>query len=93
MPRRLQAMKDVVACEKLRGAGKRALIRRYPNGATQPAMVIPKGRRTWRTETSKYPQEKKSTEIPKVVASEIGEAISRYYIETAEQPGKVDRSW
>ncbi len=27
-------MKDVVACEKLRGAGKQALIRRYPNGET-----------------------------------------------------------
>ena len=28
-------MKDVAACEKLRGAGKRALIRRYPNGETR----------------------------------------------------------
>jgi len=27
---------------------------------------------TWGTETSKYPQEKKSTEIPQVVASERG---------------------
>ena len=75
MPRRLQAMKDVVACDKLRGAGKRALIRRFPNGATRPEMVIPKGKRTRRTETSKYPEEKKSTEIPKVVASEIGGAM------------------
>ena len=41
MPRRLQAMKDVAACEKLRGAGKRALIRRYPNGETRPARVTP----------------------------------------------------
>ena len=32
-------------------------------------------KRTRRTETSKYPEEKKSTEIPKVVASEIGPAI------------------
>ena len=32
-------------------------------------------KRTWRTETSKYPEEKKSTEIPKVVASEIGRAF------------------
>jgi hypothetical protein len=31
-------MKDVVACEKLRGAGKRALIRRYPNGETRPLL-------------------------------------------------------
>jgi hypothetical protein len=27
-------MKDVVACEKPRGAGKQALIRGYPNGET-----------------------------------------------------------
>src|SRR5260221_14042380 len=38
MPWRLQAMKDVAACEKLRGAGKRALIRRYPNGETRPLL-------------------------------------------------------
>jgi hypothetical protein len=35
MPWRLQAMKDVEACEKLRGAGKQALIRRCPNGETR----------------------------------------------------------
>ena len=75
MPWRLQAMKDVVACEKLRGAGKRALIRRCPNGETHSEMSIPQGKRTRRTETSKYPEEKKSTEIPKVVASEIGGAM------------------
>src|SRR3954452_20047692 len=34
MPWRLQAMKDVIACDKLRGAGKLALIRRFPNGET-----------------------------------------------------------
>ncbi len=32
-------------------------------------------KRTWRTETSKYPEEKTSTEIPKVVASEMGRAF------------------
>ena len=32
-------------------------------------------RRTGRTETSKYPEEEKSTEIPKVAASEIGLAL------------------
>ena len=36
MPWRLQAMKDVVACEKPRGAGKQALIRGCPNGETHP---------------------------------------------------------
>ena len=34
MPWRLQAMKGVEAYEKLRGAGKQALIRRCPNGET-----------------------------------------------------------
>ena len=34
MPRRQEAMKDVVACEKPRGVGKLALIRGCPNGET-----------------------------------------------------------
>lgn len=34
MPWRQKAMKDVVACDKLRGAGKYASIRRFPNGET-----------------------------------------------------------
>ena len=37
MPWRQQAMKDVVACDKPRGAGKQALIRGFPNGATHPS--------------------------------------------------------
>ena len=35
MPWRKQAMKDVASCEKLRGAAKRAVSRRFPNGATR----------------------------------------------------------
>jgi len=35
MPWHREAMKDVVSCEKLRGAAKQALIRRYPNGETR----------------------------------------------------------
>ena len=34
MPWRQEAMKDVVACDKLRGVGKLTLIRRFPNGET-----------------------------------------------------------
>ena len=34
--------------------------------------------RTWGTETSKYPEEKKSTEIPLVAASERGPALKLY---------------
>ena len=41
MPWRSQAKKDVAACEKLRGAGKRAMIRRCPNGETRPVRVTP----------------------------------------------------
>ena len=37
-----------------------------------PAEYIGWQKRTWRTETSKYPEEKKSIEIPLVVASEKG---------------------
>ncbi len=53
------------------------MIRRYPNGATRyvedvSSVVIRK--QTRRTETSKYPQEKKTKVIPQVVVSERGEA-------------------
>ena len=66
-----EATKDVVACDKLREAGKRALIRRFPNVETQlhnlqlpAAEFIGRKERTWGTETSKYPEEKKETSIP-----------------------------
>ena len=66
-----EAMKDVVACDKLREAGKRALIRRCPNEETQlhdlqlsGAECIGAAKRTRGTETSKYPEEKKKTLIP-----------------------------
>ena len=60
---------------KAAGIGKHELIRGYPNGATHPAegrVSRAIGRRTGRTETSKYPQEKKTTVIPRVAASERG---------------------
>ena len=41
MPRRQEAMKDVVACDKPRGAGKLALIRGFPNGETHRFGGIP----------------------------------------------------
>jgi hypothetical protein len=34
MPRQLEAMKDVGACDKVRGAGTQALIRTFLNGET-----------------------------------------------------------
>ena len=44
-------------------------------------------RRTRGTETSKYPEEKKSTEIPLVAASERGTAHEVFYV-LVEQSGK-----
>ena len=54
------------------------LIRGYPNGATQymETYITPQGEQTRGSETSQYPQEKKSIEIPKVAASEMGEALN-----------------
>ena len=81
MPRHQEAMKGVDNCEKLRGAvtGVDPEIPEWGN----PARVISGypldeyivlGKRTWGTETSQYLQEKKSKEIPLVVASERGTA-------------------
>ena len=65
--------------DKLRkAAGRRKWpkIRGCPNGGTRQAGGLTPGNqgRTRGTETSKYPQEKKSTEIPRVVVSESGRA-------------------
>jgi hypothetical protein len=57
--------RDVEDCDKLGGVVKRALI---------PRCLI----KTRRTETSKYPEERKSTETPLVVASERGLAQTEY---------------
>ena len=34
MPRVYEAMKDVVSCDKLRGAAHKRYIRKFPNGTT-----------------------------------------------------------
>jgi len=36
MPGHKKTMKDVAACDKLRGGGKQPLSRRFPNGETYP---------------------------------------------------------
>ena len=63
------------------GSGKHALIRRFPNGETRPdelgirpAEYIGGCEPTQGSEPSQYLEENKSTEIPKVAASEIGTA-------------------
>ncbi len=59
-------MKDVVSCDKLRGAAHKRYIRRFPNGTTflaegQEFRAI--GKPTQGTETSKYLEEKKTNVI------------------------------
>ena len=55
-------MKDVVSCDKLRGAAHKRYIRRFPNGTTRHVEDMSLERElTRRTETSKYPEEKKIT--------------------------------
>ena len=50
----------------------------WPNGETRSgaSLIIPSqdGKRTTGTETSQYREEEKSTEMPRVAASEIGGA-------------------
>ncbi len=74
MPWQQEAMKDVGACEKPRGAGKHAMIRGYPNGETRRGSYRATSQEepTRGTETSKYPEERKSNETPPVAASERG---------------------
>lgn len=76
MPRLLEAKKDVISCEKPGLGANDRLNPGYPNGATRQAegLTSAKRRRTWGTETSKYPQEEKIIMIPQVVASERGRA-------------------
>ena len=71
-------MKDVVSCDKLRGAAHEHYIRRFPNGTTCYTEGITLEREpTPRTETSKYREEKKTIVIPQVVASEKGQAQTK----------------
>ena len=81
MPWRQEAMKDVVNCEKLWGVetGVDPEISEWGNptgviSCYSLAEYIGRGMRTGGTETSNYPQESKSTEIPQVAASERGTA-------------------
>ena len=64
MPWHLEAMKDVGACDKLGGAGKRALYPEISEWGNPPAVrpvsppeYIGQRKRTRGTETSKYPEE------------------------------------
>ena len=73
-----QALRGDEGRDKLRkatGSGTYTVIRRYPNGATRHVEDMSSERKqTRRTETSKYPEEKKTKVILLVVASERGAA-------------------
>ena len=75
MPWHRQAMKDVVSCDKLRGAAHKRRSGDFrmgqPGGSNVPSL---KREPTRGTETSKYPEEEKTTVIPQVAASERGRA-------------------
>ena len=76
MPRPGEAKKDVLVCDKPRGADKKHWSVDFRMG--QPSMwwrMLSVRRRTEGSETSQYLEEKKSTEIPKVAASEMGVAL------------------
>ena len=72
---------------KAQGSCKLAMILGYPNGETRfrdernhpESESIGLGRRTRGSETSQYPEEKKSNEIPQVVVSERGRAQTIVY--------------
>ena len=73
MPWLVEAMKDVLGCEKPRGAAKKLWSGDFRMG--QPSMerfMLPSGGRTQGSETSQYLKEEKSNEIPLVAASEKG---------------------
>ena len=75
MPRHRPAMKDVASCEKPRGAASEhrsgGIRMGQPGGGRTPSS---ERKPTQGTETSQYLEEKKSTEIPQVAASERGGA-------------------
>ena len=76
---------------KASGSCQEALIRGFPNGATRHVVrhVISSERRTRGSETSQYPEEKKSNEIPKVAASEMGVGHIVIAHKLAEASGKL----
>ena len=76
MPWLSEATKDVTSCDKPReGANsRRSGDFRMGEPVGLEARHLQVQERTRGTETSKYPQEKKSNEIPRVVVSESGRA-------------------
>ena len=77
MPGLWKAMKDVISCDKPWGLANTNRSADFRMGQPDTRRVYYSafiGRQTRGTETSKYPQEKKTKVIPEVVASETGTA-------------------
>ena len=76
MPWLLEAMKDVISCDKLRGGANNLRSEDLRMGKPDTLKTYhPVYRRlTQGTETSKYLEEKKTIVIPIVAASELGRA-------------------
>jgi hypothetical protein len=68
----------VVSCDKLRGAAHERYIRRFPNGTTRYVEDIALEREpTRRTETSKYPEEKKITNDSPSSGERTGKSLNQ----------------
>jgi hypothetical protein len=81
MPWHQKTMKDVVSCDKLRVVANTHLSGDFRMGQPSPGNAglleseyIGLQSETRGSETSQYPEEEKSTEIPLVAASESGTA-------------------
>ena len=100
MPWQLKAKKDVVICDNPRGVDTQTLIRGSPNGATRliyqsfhvESASIDMQKQTQGIETSQYLEEKKSTEISLVVASEREIAQHDLACGLVERSGKSGHS-
>ena len=80
-------MKDVVGCDKLRVGANSCRSEDFRMGQPDwshvqlsPPEYIGREKTTGGIETSKYPEEEKSTEIPVVAASETGRAQTSVYV-------------
>ncbi len=92
MPRLSEAKKDVTSCEKPRGGAnthRSADIRMGQPGWSDPSTAQKSVGRTRGTETSQYPEEKKTTVIARVAASESAGAQTA--VVATRQAGLKDR--
>ena len=98
MPWQLEAMKDVAGCDKLRGEVNTLWSADFRMGKPTALCGIFNWihrlkKQTRGSETSQYPEEKKSTEIPLVAASERGPALKRIVLLIEQSWKSGDTGW